>query len=70
MQESRTGFQIERLHNYNARQDRWIDMLVEDKRASVADQVAARMDVRDLVRDVISPDEADCQGSGGWLLNE
>jgi hypothetical protein len=40
------GFQIERLHNYSARQDRWIDMLVEDKRASVADQVAARMDVR------------------------
>jgi hypothetical protein len=40
------GFQIARLHNYSARQDRWIDMLVEDKRASVADQVAARMDVR------------------------
>jgi DNA-binding CsgD family transcriptional regulator len=39
------GFQIERLHNYNARQDRWIDMLVEDKRASVADQVAAKLDV-------------------------
>jgi hypothetical protein len=42
----KNGFQIERLHNYSARQDRWIDMLVEDKRASVADQVAARMDVR------------------------
>jgi hypothetical protein len=42
----RNGYQIERLHNYSARQDRWIDMLVEDKRASVADQVAARMDVR------------------------
>jgi hypothetical protein len=42
----RNGYQIERLHNYSARQDRWIDMLVEDKRASVADLVAARMDVR------------------------
>jgi hypothetical protein len=40
------GFQVERLHNYSKRQDRWIDMLVEDKRASVVDQVAARMDVR------------------------
>jgi hypothetical protein len=41
----KNGFQIERLHNYSARQDRWIDMLVEDKRASVADQVAAKLDV-------------------------
>ena len=34
------GIQIEQ------RNSNWIDMLVEDKRASIPDQVAARMDVR------------------------
>jgi hypothetical protein len=33
------GIRVERLHS------EWIDTLVEDKRASVADQVAAKLDV-------------------------
>ena len=40
------GFHFERLHSYSKRQDQWIDVIVEDGRSPVADQVAARMDVR------------------------
>ena len=40
------GFHVERLHSYSKRHDQWIDVIVADGRAPVADQVAARMDVR------------------------
>ena len=40
------GIHVERLHSYSKRHDQWIDVIVEDGRAPVADQVAARMDVR------------------------
>ena len=40
------GFHVERLHPTARADDQWIDRIVEDERASVADQVAVRMDVR------------------------
>ena len=39
------GIQVEQLDGYSKKRDEWIDTLVEDKRAPVADQVAAKMDV-------------------------
>jgi hypothetical protein len=38
------GFEVERLDRCIG--DEWVDVLVEDKRSSVANQVAARMDIR------------------------
>ena len=40
------GIHVERLHSHSKRHDKWIDVIVEDGRSPVADQVAARMDVR------------------------
>ena len=40
------GFDVERLCTYSQADDQWIDRIVEDKRASVADQVAVRLDGR------------------------
>lgn len=40
------GIHVERLYSYSKRHDQWIDRIVEDGRAPVADQVAARMDLR------------------------
>ena len=40
------GFHIERLCTDSRTDDPWIDRIVEDKRASVADQVAVRLDGR------------------------
>jgi len=40
------GIHVERLYSYSKRHDQWIDRIVQDERAPVADQVAARMDVR------------------------
>jgi hypothetical protein len=39
------GFQVERLHAYSVKREEWIDTIVEDKRAPVPDQVAAKIDV-------------------------
>jgi hypothetical protein len=39
------GIQVERLDRYSKKRDEWIDTMVEDKRASVADQLAAKLDV-------------------------
>jgi hypothetical protein len=39
------GINVERLNAYSKKHEEWIDTLVEDKRASVVDQVAAKMDV-------------------------
>ena len=57
------GIQIERL------QSNWIDTLVEDKRAPVADQVAAKLDVGAWFATLTQRMKADCQGSGVWLLD-
>ena len=40
------GFHVERLCTYSQTDDPWIDRIVEDQRASVADQVAVRLDAR------------------------
>ena len=40
------GFHVERLCTYSQTDDQWIDRIVEDQRASVADQVAVRLDGR------------------------
>ena len=56
------GIKVEQLNG------NWIDMLVDDKRAPVADQVAAKMDFR-VVRNVVSNDEADRPGHGIRLLD-
>jgi hypothetical protein len=40
------GIHVVRLHSSLQTDDHWIDRIVEDKRASVADQVAVRLDVR------------------------
>ena len=39
------GIRVERLHAYSAKRDEWIDIVVEDKRATIPDRVAAKMDV-------------------------
>jgi hypothetical protein len=39
------GIQVERLDGYSKKRDEWIGTMVEDKRATVADQVAAKIDV-------------------------
>jgi len=39
------GIRMERLQTYSATADKWVEAIVEDKRSSVADQVAARMDI-------------------------
>ena len=40
------GIRLERLHTYNCKDESWINDVLEDKRASVPDQVAARLDFR------------------------
>ena len=40
------GIHVERLGTYSQTDDQWIDRIVEDKRASVADQVAVRLDMQ------------------------
>jgi hypothetical protein len=40
------GIHVERLQTCSQTGDPWIDRIVEDKRASVADQVAVRLDAR------------------------
>ena len=50
-------------------QGQWIDTLVEDKRASVADQVAAKLDVGAWFATLTQTDEADRQRSGVRLLD-
>jgi hypothetical protein len=40
-----SGIHVESLHTGSGTHEQWIDALAEDKRASVADQVAAKMDV-------------------------
>jgi len=37
---------VEPLQRFSAAQDQWIDLILEDQRSSVLDQVAARMDMR------------------------
>jgi hypothetical protein len=39
------GFRVERLHYYDSNDEVWINDIVHDKRSSVVDQVAARLDV-------------------------
>jgi hypothetical protein len=41
------GIHVQRLHTGNKSNDQWIDRIVEDKRASVVDQVAVRLDARE-----------------------
>jgi len=41
------GFRVERLHIHNKRHDHWIDNIVEDKRSSVSDTVAVRLDAHE-----------------------
>ena len=48
----------------------WIDKLVEDKRASVPDQVAAKLDVRAWFATLTKRMNADRQGSGVRLFDE
>ncbi len=40
------GIRVERLDKYSASHEEWIESMAQDKRASVLDQVAARMDFR------------------------
>jgi hypothetical protein len=40
------GFRVERLDRYCRDSGEWIEALVEDRRATIADQVATRIDVR------------------------
>jgi hypothetical protein len=40
------GISVERLDVYSVNNEEWIESLAQDKRASVPDQVAARMDFR------------------------
>ena len=42
----RNRISVQPLSSYSASSGKWIDMLVEGKRGSVADQVASRLDIR------------------------
>ena len=57
------GIQVERQPG------NWIDAMVEDKRAPVADQVAAKMDVGAWFATLTKRMKADRQGSGVRLLD-
>jgi hypothetical protein len=46
----RRGFRVEQLHRYDQEEACWIDDIVEDKRASVLDVVAVRLDFRAWLR--------------------
>jgi hypothetical protein len=41
------GICVERLHGHSQTDDQWIDHFIDGKRASVADQVAVRLDARE-----------------------
>jgi hypothetical protein len=41
----RKGFKVERLQIFDPTEENWMNEIIEDKRASVADQVAARIDI-------------------------
>jgi hypothetical protein len=43
-------FTVERLHRYNKRKFKWVEVLVEDRKAGPADTAAARIDFGDWLR--------------------
>ena len=66
----RSSWRIERLEGFDTPGANWIDWMIVDRRSSVADQVAARMDIRAWLITLSRRVGKIARELGAWLLDD